>query len=478
MANVLIIDDDRVFCDFLSRKVNRLGHNSVFSLNLKDGLDMAVSREFDVILLDVQLPDGNGIQAIPQFQELDYSPEIIIITGSGNPDGAELAIEWGAWDYIEKPNAVEAITLPLIRALEYRKEKIDTDTKLVLRRDNIIGSSSELKSCLDMVAQASNTDVSVLIQGETGTGKELLAGAIHSNSMRSKQPFIVVDCGAIPEALVEGLLFGHEKGVFTGADKKQIGLIEQAHQGTLFLDEVGELPLSIQKAFLRVLQEKRYRPLGGKSERESNFRLVSATNRHLEEMVRENKFREDLLYRIRSFSIISPPLRERSEDISELAMYHVAKQCQKMDLAIKGFSPDFFQAIDSYDWPGNVRELFNTIDSAMASAGEQPILFPQHLPMKIRKKIAISGLKERKDQTVIEDTLADVTTASDGSLGIYKDFREQLLDTGEKYYFLKISEQAKGKVKDACHMTGLSQSRLYFFMQKHGISLSDFKQQP
>lgn len=475
MANVLIIDDDRVFCDLLSRKIKRLGHNSVFTLSLEDGVNMAFSREFDVILLDVQLPDGNGIEAIPRFQELDYSSEIIIITGSGNPDGAELAIEWGAWDYIEKPSSIEAITLPLIRALEYRKEKGHKDTRLALKRDGIIGSSAEMKSCLDQLAQASSSDISVLIQGETGTGKELLARAIHENSQRSNEPFIVVDCGAIPESLVEGLLFGHEKGVFTGADKKQIGLVEQANKGTLFLDEVGELPMSLQKAFLRVLQERRYRPLGSRNEKESDFRLISATNRQLGKMVKENKFREDLLYRIRSFSIHSPPLRERSEDISELSMYHVARQCEKMEIPIKGFSPDFFEAINSYKWPGNVRELLNTIDSAMAAAGEQPILFPQHLPVKIRTKIAKFGLKTYTHQTLIEDSISEVAAIPDESVGTYKIFRDQLLDAGEKHYFLRICKLSGGHAKDACKITGLSQSRLYFFMQKHGISLSDFK---
>ena len=475
MANVLIIDDDRVFCDFLSRKIKRLGHKSVFTLTLEDGIHMAFSGKFDVILLDVQLPDGNGIQAIPKLQELDDSPEIIIITGSGDPDGAELAIECGAWDYVEKPSSIEAITLPLIRALEYRKEKRQKDTRLVLKRDNIIGSSAEIKACLDQLAQASNSDISVLIQGETGTGKELLARAIHENSHRSNEPFIVVDCGAIPESLVEGLLFGHEKGVFTGADKKQIGLVEQADKGTLFLDEVGELPMSLQKAFLRVLQERRYRPLGSKHEQESDFRLISATNRRLGKMVKENRFREDLLYRIRSFLVHSPPLRDRPGDIAELAMYHVTRQCEKMEIQTKGFSPDFFEAINAYNWPGNVRELLNTIDSALAAAGEQPILFPQHLPIKIRAKIAKSGLKTFAQDSLIEESLSDLAALPDESVSTYKKFRDQLLDAGEKHYFLRVCNLSQGNVKEACKITGLSQSRLYFFLQKHEISLSDFK---
>lgn len=476
MANVLIIDDDRVFCDFLSRKINRLGHNSLFSLTLSDGISMAFAKKFDVILLDVQLPDGNGIQAIPKLQELEESPEIIIITGSGDPDGAELAIECGAWDYVEKPSSIEAITLPLIRALEYRAEKNKNDIpRLLLKRDKIIGGSVEMESCLDQVIQASNSDVSVLIQGETGTGKELLARAIHENSRRCNEPFVVVDCGAIPESLVEGLLFGHEKGVFTGAEKKQTGLVDQANNGTLFLDEVGELPLSMQKAFLRVLQERRYRPIGSKQEKESDFRLISATNRQLEKMVKENQFREDLFYRIRSFLIQSPPLRDRSEDISELSMYHIARQCEKMKIPIKGFSPDFFEAINSYEWPGNVRELFNTLDSAMAAAGKQPILFPQHLPVKMRTKIAKSGLKHSSCQPLVEETLSSVDAMPDESIETYKNFRDRLLEAGEKHYFLRVCKLSEGHVNNACTISGLSQSRLYYFMQKHGISLADFK---
>lgn len=475
MANILIIDDEHYFCDVLSRRVNRMGHQAVYTLTLTDGIKMALSQDFDVILLDVQLPDGNGIQAIPKFQELAYSPEIIIITGSGDPDGAELAIKWGAWDYIEKPASVEALTLPLIRALEYRKEKKDRGSRLTLKREHIIGNSPQMRSCLELVAQAAKSDVNVIIQGETGTGKELLARAVHQNSSLSEGPFIVVDCAAIPESLVEGLLFGHEKGVFTGADRKQVGLIEQADKGTLFLDEVGELPLSVQKAFLRVLQEHRYRPLGSKTEVKSDFRLISATNRRLDDMVRAEKFREDLLYRISSFSIVSPPLRNRSEDISDLAMYYVAGKCEKSAILTKGFSPDFFEAIGSYEWPGNVRELFNALDSALASAGEDPVLFPRHLPVKIRAQIARSSVGDSPETDLDPVNIVAKTFVHDQSPETYKEFRNRLLETGENHYFLKSCELAKGNVKQACQITGLSKSRLYHFLQKYNISLSDYK---
>ncbi len=475
MAKILIIDDDRVLCDMLSHRINRLGHQSVFSLTLKDGINLALSREFDIIMLDVQLPDGNGIEAIPKFQRLAHSPEIIIMTGSGHPDGAELAIKYGAWDYIEKPASSEAITLPLIRALEYRKEKVDKETRLILKRDNIIGNSPQMKACLDLVTQASVSDVSVLIQGETGTGKELIARTIHQNSRRADQPFIVVDCSAIPESLIEGLLFGHEKGVFTGADKKQIGLVEQADTGTLFLDEIGELPLSSQKAFLRVIQERHYRPLGSKTEKKSDFRLICATNRHLEKNVKRNEFREDLLYRIQSFSIISPPLRNRSEDVSDLAMYYIMKKSEESGVLTKGFSPDFFLAIKSYKWPGNVRELFNAMDSTMASAGEQPILYPQHLPIKIRSQIARSGVDTKGNQKLDLVNVSSKALGSDESIKIFKDYKEELQDVGERLYFSKIGEFSKGDAKKACKISGLSRSRLYFFLQKHQISLSEYK---
>lgn len=211
MATILIIDDDRVFCDVLSRAVSRLGHNSTFALTLKDGLETVLSQDFDVVMLDVQLPDGNGITAIPRIREMPSPPEVIIITGSGDPDGAELAIKCGAWDYIEKPASADAMTLPLIRALEYRKEKQAKAPLTALDRKEIIGDSPKMKACLDLVAQAANSDINVLITGETGTGKELLARTIHQNSPRNNEPFIVIDCSVLPEPLVESLLFVHEK---------------------------------------------------------------------------------------------------------------------------------------------------------------------------------------------------------------------------------------------------------------------------
>jgi two-component system NtrC family response regulator len=257
------------------------------------------------------MPDGNGLDYLPSLREASSSPEVIIITGAGDPDGAELAIKSGAWDYVQKgATSIKDMMLPLTRAMEYIKEKRTKRPPIVLKRAGIAGDSRAIRECLDLVSQAASSQTSVLLTGETGTGKELFARAIHENSSRASKSMVVVDCTALPDTLVEGLLFGHEKGAFTGADKTQEGLIQQADGGTLFLDEIGELPLTVQKTFLRVFAGTPFSTDGGQKERESDFRLVAATNRDLEQMVREGQFRQDLLYRLKAFSIELPPLRE------------------------------------------------------------------------------------------------------------------------------------------------------------------------
>ena len=316
----------------LKEEGRTFGALSVCAATLKEGLEKVKSGAVDVVFLDVRMPDGNGLEVLPEIQASSGEPEVIISTGYGDADGAELAIKSGAWDYIEKSSSAKAIHLSLTRALQYRKEKktaIVANAVRVLRRVNIIGDSPQIHACLDMVAQAAVSDINVLITGETGTGKELFAQAIHNNSARAKSSFVVVDCAALPDTLVESLLFGHVKGSFTGADKDREGLIRKADGGTLFLDEVGELPLVLQKAFLRVLQEHRFRPVGSKSEVKSDFRLVAATNRRLETMATEGTFRKDLLYRISVFALDLPPLQERLSDMKRLARFQTNRLCER-----------------------------------------------------------------------------------------------------------------------------------------------------
>jgi len=395
MANVLIIDDDRGMCFTLSAIVRQQGHDVTCAYTLEDGLKEAASIDYDLVLLDVQLPDGNGLHVLPQIQAMPSQPEIIIITGQGDPDGAELAIKNGAWDYIEKPASIKEMTLPLIRALQYRDKKQAVKTVKALKRDEIVGSSPQMNACFDLVAQAASTDTNVMIMGETGTGKELFARAVHNNSSRVNGNFIVVDCAALPETLLESTLFGHEKGAFTGAERSRGGLIRQADGSTLFLDEIGEMSMYIQKTFLRVLQERSFRPLGSKHEIKVDFRLVAATNRDLDSMVKSKQFRKDLFYRLKSFTIELPRLKDHKEDIKELTLYYIAKICNNYDIEIKGVSPEFIETLDAYSWPGNVRELVNSLERSISAAKYEHVLFPRHLPDRIRIDIAQASLNRK-----------------------------------------------------------------------------------
>ena len=464
MANILIIDDDKTFCALLCRTFKEMGHETTPVYTLTEGFGMVYSGLFDVIYLDVGMPDGNGLEAIAAFRASRTSPEIIIMTGQGNHDGAELAIRSGAWDYIQKPSSINMMVLPLVRALQYRDIKMKKPA-VTLKRDGIIGSSPDMRTCLDQVAQAASTDANILIYGETGTGKELLAWAVHNNSARADNNFVVVDCAALTDSLVESLLFGYEKGAFTGADRSRNGLIGQADKGTLFLDEVGELPLSTQKSFLRVLQERSFRPLGSKQVIKSDFRLISATNRNLDQLAKEGQFRNDLLFRLRSFIIEIAPLRNRREDIQDLAMYYLATLCERYKKGMKGFSPDFLEALIHYHWPGNVRELFNTIERVMAVADNESSLFLKHLPTHIRIKIAQNGIE--KEQAPKAAPEGDTPSPSFPSL---QALRESAIVKVEMEYLQNLMSVAGANITEACRLSGLSRSRLYELLKKYRIA--------
>ncbi|OGR30324.1 MAG: Fis family transcriptional regulator [Desulfuromonadales bacterium GWD2_54_10] len=471
MTKILIIDDDQLMCQSLSHVARHKGYEATSTYTLGEGLEKATAELFDVVFLDVNMPDGNGLDFLSKLPKLPSSPEVIIITGYGDPHGAELAIKSGAWDYLEKGASVKEITLSLLRALQYREQKQignATNNVAALKRDGIIGNSTRLKECLDLVAQAATSDSSVLITGETGTGKELFARAVHQNSNRSKKNFVVVDCAALPENLIEGMLFGHEKGAFTNADQAREGLILQANGGTLFLDEIGEMPLSLQKVFLRVLQEHRFRPLGSNRELESDFRLVAATNRNLDEMVKSERFRSDLLFRISTFVIELPNFRERPEDIQALARYHTDRICEHYDTPSKEFSPDFLKMLAAYSWPGNVRELVNTLERTIAAARFESILFPKHLPINLRIEVTKTTMKR---ETQSQQTHQTTEQCNSLSLPQLHEFRDSIYSNAEKQYLHDLMALTENNVTEACRVSGLSPSRLYALLKKQGIQL-------
>lgn len=469
MAEILIIDDSKVICDLMTRIFKGIGHNCTSAFTLKEGLEKAQQGRFEVVFLDVQLPDGNGLQKLSEIRAVASEPEVIIITGNADPDGAELAIKENAWDYIKKPISAEKMILVLRRALQYMAEKKAPQPIVNLKRTNIIGDSLRIKECLNSLARAAASNSNILITGETGTGKELFAKAVHENSNRVDKHFVIVDCGSIPESLMESLLFGHVKGAYTGADKSEAGLIKHADGGTLFLDEIGELPLNMQKVFLRALQERRFCPIGSTTEVESDFRLVAATNRDLEVMVTQETFREDLLFRIRSIVIDLPPLRDRTEDIKPIALNHIKSICESRRMGIKGIAPEFFDMLKDYPWPGNIRELYAALDWAVSHALEEQTLFPKHLPENIRVQVVRSSIDETSEHT--EKITEKVESLSSRGLPKWREFRASMIAEGEKKYLTDLVALSGGKVKNAAKISGLSQPRLYELLRKYNISI-------
>ncbi|WDP91532.1 MAG: sigma-54-dependent Fis family transcriptional regulator [Desulfobacter sp.] len=460
MSRVLVIDDDTKICLFFTELLKDMGLEFKTANTLGEARKEIAARSFDLVLLDLDLPDGNGLGFMPELTALPDPPEVIIVTGTGDAGGAELAFKYNAWDYVQKPFLLNEVTLPITRALEYRKEKQTESHPVPLVRKDIIGASPVLEKCLEEVAKAAATDVSVLITGETGTGKELFARAVHDNSPRAGRPFVAVDCGALPDTLVESTLFGHAKGAFTGAGKDQEGLITRADRGTLMLDEVGDLPLPAQRSLLRTLQERTVRPVGSTREIPVDIRLIAATHLNLDELVTRDLFRKDLLYRIRTMTITLPPLRERGDDIEEIALKKIHELAARYNMPPKALSRSFLDALAAHPWPGNVRELVNLLEYVLASAGADPTIFPKHLPPEYR----VAGLKFNDSSRETDPAVPDALDP-DLPLPTLSTYR----DRAEKTYLKELLNRSKGDRKAACHTSGISQSRLYGLLAKHGI---------
>ncbi len=475
MAKILIIDDEAYIRDVLSSRVERMGHIPAAAATLDQGMQILSRGGVDLVFLDVNLPDGSGLEALPLIKQSPSSPEVVIITAIGSTVGAELVIKNGAWDYIGKPFKKEEIILLVRRSLGYRNAKRQQNYPLVLNTDAIVGNSPLMKECIHQVAQSAANTANVLIQGETGTGKELFAKAIHDNCGLTNDNYIVVDCAAMPEALTESVLFGHKKGAFTGADTASQGLIKSADKGTLFLDEIGELPLSVQKAFLRVLQEKKFRPVGNSTEVTSDFRLISATNRDLEKMVDQGTFRKDLLHRLKTFAIELPPLRQHKEDINSLALHYMDKLCSKHGISKKALIPDTLRVLISHDWPGNVRELINAIEKAILSEPDLPLLYPMFLPARIRVSHANKYLREKKAVQAGDDGIdgdppivptipfeSVLSLGNSSQIPTLKTYRSKAIERIENVYLKYLIQHTHKDLEEAARISGISKNSLSF----------------
>ncbi len=463
MAQILIIDDDIYVAETLSSLIVRLNHVPTTALTLSDGLKLAHEIKFDLIMLDVSLPDGDGIKIIPQLTTLPHRPEVIIITGFGDTNGASLAISNGAWDYLVKGDSLHNIRLSLERALRFREARKQQPAAISLKREEIIGESPAALKLLDFIAKAATGSADILLTGATGTGKELAARTIHTNSPRQKMNFIVVDCAALPLNLSESILFGSRRGSYTGADRDRMGLVAKADGGTLFFDEIGELSLDQQKVMLRVLQEKSFRPIGASKEIKSDFRLIAATNRNLESMVNNGSFRRDLFYRLNALNYTLPTLQERPEDIELLTLFFIKKSCRKSGSEIKGFSPDFIETLKSHNWPGNIRELSQTIAAAITLAGQEAVIYSQHLDKHLRINLTQQKLLP-KHRTDAQSNYKDDCNTND--LPTLAQFRK----SKELEYFTQLQIQYRHDFKAALKISGLSRSRFYNLMKEYNLS--------
>jgi len=416
-SKILVVEDDQSMNYLLRMALKEEGYEVNGAFSLRESYEKISSEVYDVILLDLKLPDGNGMELIDEMSKSVVDTRIIVLTAHGTINTAVEAVKKGAYNFITKPFEMEKLLIEIKRAIEtinLLRENADLKSLTSESLDWIVGESDTIKEVKEKIRTVSSLDIEVLITGESGTGKELVAHAIHYLSPRKKKPFIAINCGAIPEDLMESELFGYEKGAFTGAISSKPGKFELANDGTLFLDEIGELPKNAQVKLLRVLEDHKVERVGSTRSRDVDVRIISATNRNLEEEMKKGTFRDDLYYRIKVFTIEMPPLRERKEDIPLLLNYFLNRYSAELGKDVRKVSPEVARVFQAYDFPGNIRELQNILKSAIVSCqtdtispGDLPrgldkgktmdIDVPVGLPLKeIEKAVIIKTLKHFK----------------------------------------------------------------------------------
>lgn len=412
---ILIVDDEKLMRVSLEDKLTKEGYAVTSLSNAVEGVKMLQSTNFDAVLTDLRLPKMDGMDFLREIKKASPDTVVIIMTAYGSIENAVTAMKEGAYDYVTKPFSLEELTIKLQKALKH-KDMIAENIMLKQRvlsqygYDNMIGKSEGMKRVFEIISTVSNRDTTILIQGESGTGKELTAGAIHYNSNRKDGPFIKVSCAALNKEILESELFGHEKGSFTGAIKTRRGRFELADGGTIFLDDVDDIPLEMQVKLLRVLQEREFERVGGEETIHVNVRVICATKKDLKKLIQEGSFRQDLYYRLHVVTVQLPPLRERKEDIPLLVTYFIKKYATQQRVNVNSISQETLNLLLSYNWPGNIRELENVIEHALAFCASD-VIIPKNLPGNLTEGETPSGIFPIEFSTIdsidLQETLSE-----------------------------------------------------------------------
>lgn len=471
MPKLVVIDDDRSILH-LVREIFKDSDISVLSAaTAAEGVNLVSQQGPEVVLLDIMLPQSSGLETIKRIRELDARLPVILITAGGTSDTAIEAMKVGAYDYVLKPLDVQKVRALVRQAIEMRRmahvpvslpDKASTDDA----SDLLVGRSPQMLEVYKAIGRVAPQDVTVLIRGESGTGKELIARAIYQHSARANGPFLAVNCAAIPDALLESELFGHEKGSFTGAERRRIGKFEQCSGGTIFLDEVGDMSPLVQSKLLRLLQEQRFERVGGNETIQTEVRIITATNRDLEKMVDEGTFRTDLYYRLNGFTIKLPALRERGDDILLLLERFLSQFASQLGKDVHGIAPDALKLLVEYSWPGNVRELQSMLKKALLQA-TGPVLVAEFLPEEIhqgakpKKPVASNGLPANDLERFLNERLDAKSN----------DLYAETLEMMERYVVTRVLRLTNANQSKAAQMLGITRGSLRNKIHSLGIQI-------
>ena len=477
MKNVLVIDDDEKICWAFEQFLTDEGHRPIIANNAEEGLRKIQSETPDIILLDVRLPGMNGLEALKQIKAFQSEAIVIVMTAYDNVETTIQAMQLHAFDFIPKPIDLDQVKAIIERATQMQVERSKMPSSELPSAEvelpqghRLVGKSPQMQEIYKLIGMIANNTVTVLIEGESGTGKELIAQSIHSNSSRKDKPFVPVNCGALPDDLLESELFGYEAGAFTGANAKgKPGRFELADGGTLFLDEISNMSPVLQVKLQRALQDQEIERLGGTRPLKVDVRIIAATNQDLAEEVRLGKFREDLYYRFNLLSINLPPLRERTTDIPLLIHHFLQTVSLELEQNVRGVSPRGLELLQQYDWPGNVRELENTVKSA-AVLSRTDVILPEHLPPEILNYKGTRQSTQSRLETVLESVLKE--TVRDAVMQARDGLYDEAIDAVDRALIKCVLDEVEGNQTKSAKLLGISRTTLLQKIKKLGIEVN------